>query len=1128
VSRRLRALPGIAVAALIAGVLAAPPAAAAVPPPNGLTEATAAASCWEIKQNTPSAPSGVYWLYTPALGAPDQFYCDQTTSGGGWVLIGRGRENWSTSNEGMGTAADVRGVITGTAAFEPKQLSSDVIEALLNDQAVSSLTDSIRLRRATNTTGTGWQEATFKITSPRVGWTWMFDNEQRVGSWNVNGNNGSGGQTTSFGTGTAQNRVQTATSASAGNWLPGWGYGTSSRGNPAADSYIWAPTTSAGNPRPFTQVFLRPRLLSSQLFTAIPDAGTPAVVGTTLASSFALPTVWGVAGLGAGPASLEGSNEVSAFAEANGIVYVGGNFTSVQRSGGGLGQVNQAYIAAFNVNTGEWISTFRPTLNNQVKAIAALPDGRIAVGGYFTQVNGQAVAGLTVLNPTTGATDTVFTGRLLNYLSGGVPVVRALDVQGGFLYAAGAFTHSTGGSDSREIYSRSATRLSVTNGTPDAGWNPAFNGTVIALDASAQGDRVFTAGFFNQTNGNPADKAAALRATDASSLGWQILFSNRDNGRQGYQWAVKEVGNKVWIGGSEHMLFSYDRNTLVNIDSNITKSGGDFQAISNDGNIVYAGCHCFYTNYESAKLWSGVGTAWTQASKINSVGAWDGTNGKALSNFSPFIGSRNGSGLWASFTDSRGNLWIGGDYTNSYKDGFVQQWSGGYARFPRGDVSAPTTPSALTVTPVAQGVRLNWGASTDDRGVTGYEVLRDDRVVATTASTSIVLPSTGATSRYFVRAVDAGKNRSASTPVALVQAAPTQDPLIVAFGSSWKYSYPTTAPAADWNQLAFDDASWATGASPIGWGHTSLGTTVNPPAPKPLTSYYRKLVQITDATQVASITVRTRADDGIVLYLNGVEVGRANMDAGTVTNGTYANVAVNAATAATNPVTFTIPGNLVQTGANVLSAEVHSNYRTTPSHSFNLEATLTFGTQPVPEPEPEPEPEPATYVAAGSAWSYRFEADAPAATWRDIAFDDSTWATGNGLFGWGTYAGIVTQLTTTATPKPISVYFRNEFTIAAGQIPAAGITLTTHADDGIVVYVNGVEAGRSNLVAGTITHTTYANSAPNTTAALAAPVTFTVPASALVEGTNVISVQVVSNYRSSPSLSFELTAVAAG
>ena len=50
---------------------------------DGSSELQAAASCWEVKQTAPAAPSGSYWLLTPQMPAPEQFYCDQETDGGG-------------------------------------------------------------------------------------------------------------------------------------------------------------------------------------------------------------------------------------------------------------------------------------------------------------------------------------------------------------------------------------------------------------------------------------------------------------------------------------------------------------------------------------------------------------------------------------------------------------------------------------------------------------------------------------------------------------------------------------------------------------------------------------------------------------------------------------------------------------------------------------------------------------------------------------------------------------------------------------------------------------------------------------------------------------------------------------
>src|SRR5690606_21894058 len=117
----------------------------------------------------------------------------------------------------------------------------------------------------------------------------------------------------------------------------------------------------------------------------------------------------------------------------------------------------------FRRDSAEFVTTFRPTFNNQVKALAAMPGNRVAAGGYFTQVNGQPAAGLVVLDATTGEIDTAFTGRLINALSGGVPIVRTLDVQDGWLYAAGSFTHSTGGTSSVQNYTRGAARFAVTD-----------------------------------------------------------------------------------------------------------------------------------------------------------------------------------------------------------------------------------------------------------------------------------------------------------------------------------------------------------------------------------------------------------------------------------------------------------------------------------------------------------------------------------------------------------------------------------------------------------------------------------------------------------------------------------------
>ncbi|MDX2971747.1 discoidin domain-containing protein [Kribbella solani] len=88
-----------------------------------------------------------------------------------------------------------------------------------------------------------------------------------------------------------------------------------------------------------------------------------------------------------------------------------------------------------------------------------------------------------------------------------------------------------------------------------------------------------------------------------------------------------------------------------------------------------------------------------------------------------------------------------------------------------GDTQAPTVPTGLKSTgATATSVALTWTASTDNVGVSAYEVLRDGKVIASTASTQY--NDTGLTAntayQYSVRARDlAGNTSAAAAPIAV-------------------------------------------------------------------------------------------------------------------------------------------------------------------------------------------------------------------------------------------------------------------------------------------------------------------------------------------------------------------------
>jgi len=100
-------------------------------------------------------------------------------------------------------------------------------------------------------------------------------------------------------------------------------------------------------------------------------------------------------------------------AEANGMLYVGGSFTSVTAAAGTTptGTFTRNHILAFNAATGSISTSFAPNVNGDVWAI--VPSGTsLYIGGSFSSVNGVARRGLAKVDATTGAVDTSFNAAL--------------------------------------------------------------------------------------------------------------------------------------------------------------------------------------------------------------------------------------------------------------------------------------------------------------------------------------------------------------------------------------------------------------------------------------------------------------------------------------------------------------------------------------------------------------------------------------------------------------------------------------------------------------------------------------------------------------------------------------------
>ncbi|MDH5610303.1 MAG: CotH kinase family protein, partial [Cyclobacteriaceae bacterium] len=119
---------------------------------------------------------------------------------------------------------------------------------------------------------------------------------------------------------------------------------------------------------------------------------------------------------------------------------------------------------------------------------------------------------------------------------------------------------------------------------------------------------------------------------------------------------------------------------------------------------------------------------------------------------------------------------------------------------------------------------------------------------------------------------------------------------IVAKGSAWKYLDNGSDQGTAWRQLSFDDIAWKTGNGELGYGDgdetTVLGYGVDSNA-KHITTYFRKKFMITASDlNSTGFTLSLKYDDGAIIYVNGTELTRANMNINPATYTTHAYLTI--------------------------------------------------------------------------------------------------------------------------------------------------------------------------------------------------------------------------------------------
>ncbi|MBN1675831.1 MAG: hypothetical protein JXR37_32605 [Kiritimatiellae bacterium] len=107
--------------------------------------------------------------------------------------------------------------------------------------------------------------------------------------------------------------------------------------------------------------------------------------------------------------------------------------------------------------------------------------------------------------------------------------------------------------------------------------------------------------------------------------------------------------------------------------------------------------------------------------------------------------------------------------------------------------------------------------------------------------------------------------------------------VVTARGATWKYRAGTTeasGPVDAWRAAAFDDSGWLSGPAPVGYsGYADpIGSELPDMQYSYTTFFMRREFGVADPALVSTLTFSAAYDDGFVLWLNGRELARVNVD----------------------------------------------------------------------------------------------------------------------------------------------------------------------------------------------------------------------------------------------------------
>lgn len=426
---------------------------------------------------------------------------------------------------------------------------------------------------------------------------------------------------------------------------------------------------------------------------------------------------------------------------AGNIVFAGGKFTSARPAGApaGTNETPRNNLLAFDVRTGNLITSFAPDLDGEVRDVALSPDGSVLyVAGIFSTANGQPRRGL--------AAYSVATGQLTSFdakLNGSAYAVAATD---SVVYAAGTFS---------AIRNTARTRLgAVAAGTGNLlAWAPTTDQAPSAMRLTPDKSRLILGGRFTTVNTAPAYGIASIDAVTADLIPFEMNTIVRNAGTAAATVSISVDSDTVYGTSYNYGGGNFEGTWAADPTTGAVRwlddcHGDTYDTFSADNGVVYNVGHAHHcvniggfdeTNPRSwyrAMAYSKAvgGQVRTNTQGGSGYGDFGGQPAPSIVNWFPDLRAGTFTGQtqagWA-LTGNQTYLVAGGEFPAV--NGVAQQ---GLVRFaissagPNkvGPVISGTQLPIPTAKWVGRGVRLNFPANwdRDDLALT-YSVFRNDR-----------------------------------------------------------------------------------------------------------------------------------------------------------------------------------------------------------------------------------------------------------------------------------------------------------------------------------------------------------------------------------------------------------------